>query len=84
MRYVAVHISDGIIGEVRNGDIPPSYTPPDYEWVDVSDSTLNDQQLVGSKWDGTQVIPQVLPPNFNPDFDMGPSMAEVLGTAPKL
>lgn len=83
-RYGAVYIPTSVIGEVRSGDVPPSYVPPDYEWVDVSDSTLSDQALIGATWSGTEVVSQTLQPAFDPEFDMGPSMAELLGTAPKL
>jgi hypothetical protein len=78
MRYAAVY-TDGVIGEVRTGDAPPSYAPPGYQWVDVSSSTLTDQQLLGSVWDGTQVVAKMVPPNFaSTTLDMGQSMYEIL------
>lgn len=77
-RYAAVYMADGIIGEVRSGDAPPSYVPPGYEWIDVSDSTLSDQQLLGSTWDGTQVIKKAAPPSFDPVYDQGATIDEIL------
>lgn len=79
-RYAAVYVPDGVIGEVRTGDTPPSYVPPNYEWVNVSTSTLTDQQMLGSTWDGTQIIPKTIPPNFNSELDMGGSIDEILNT----
>jgi hypothetical protein len=78
MRYAAVFSGDNVICEIRSGDVPPSYVPPGYEWIDVTDSTLTDQQLLGSIWDGTQVVPKVVPPSFNPELDMGGSIDEIL------
>lgn len=77
-RYAAVYTLDGTIGEIRSGDAPPSYVPQGYEWIDVSDSTLSDQQLLGSTWDGTQVVKKVMPPNFDPVYDYGSTIDEIL------
>jgi hypothetical protein len=79
MRYAAVYLPDGTISEIRTSDSPPSYTPPDCEWVDVGSSTLSDQQLIGSHWDGAQIVPKIQPLNLDPDFDLGPSIAEIIG-----
>jgi hypothetical protein len=78
MKYAAVYTPTGVIGELRSGDQPPDYVPEDYEWVDVTGVPLSDQQMIGSTWDGAQVILKAKVVNLNPKFDMGKTMHEIL------
>ena len=80
MRYAAVYAPSNMIIEVREGDAPPAYVPPDCEWVDVSDQPQTDIELLGSQWIDGALVPRVVPPNFNLDLDMGGTSAEIIGS----
>jgi hypothetical protein len=77
-RYACVHNPDSIIWEVRSGNAPPTYVPPDCQWIDVSSSPLSDQQLLFSTYEGGEVVPKRAARNLNPEFNMGDSMHEIL------
>jgi hypothetical protein len=83
-RYAAVYAA--IIAEVRTGDVSPTYKPPDTEWVDITDDavakTTNDFDLIGAGYVDGKVVRKTPPRSFNPEFDQGPTMAEILGTTP--
>jgi hypothetical protein len=77
-----VQVKDGI---VINRTVFDDYMPAD--WPEHDTWYQNDIAQIGWLYDGTEFTPPPPPPTsptFNPEYDMGPSIAEILGTAPKL
>jgi hypothetical protein len=79
MRYAAVYIPESVICEVRSGSAPPGYVPQDCAWVDVSARPEGDADLIGAQWINGDVVLRPIAMNLEPKFDLGKTMAEILG-----